>query len=1063
MKPLRLIIQDFGSYRDKTEIDFTLPNQNLFLITGDTGAGKTTIFDAIVFALYGEASSGINKKEGLVLQSQFSDYRREPYVVFEFSQGNKVYTVRRVPRHRRKLTRGAEKGVGIREVSGSVALQMPDGTEYPAKEADRKLAELLGLTKEQFMQIAMIAQGEFMQLLRAKSDDKKVIFRKLFHTQKYQKIVDELGERRRQTEKELEALKTKCQTIVSRVEIPSDYVYEKELSDGKNAIVHGDIEDLLSFTDRLGNLCDELLDIKRKADQCLLRAHEDRDQKRDERVKAKSISKFYEQLDEADNELAKCDAIKDTMINRKQLIRQIQDAYELQMYFNSYNDLKNQQEEMASEIKKLQTQMPELRENLDFLTAKKTDCKQQFDAATQKYNKIQERVAKAKDVFEKIKQIEKMIGIQQQKTDHLEQIMREEKKMLTELEQNEAELNAKGQSIGELAAKYLQWEVDLQDTKRFKEQLMVLSALWDNIKELKQEVSEKQKTYELAKEKFLLRQEIAEQARQDYLDAQAGFLAQELENGKPCPVCGSLIHPNPCQSPYRQEDLTKEKVDQLIAEAKELQKDQQHRAEQLGSICTMLAEREKRWREDLRKAFFEAEKRDKLSQDGSADEVQLSNLQDWNDLRLQKLTNEGRNIADAKEELKKIEEQQRYLEAQKKQKMSEIESAAHEYADQKERLAGEKASLVSLKNIKIYRDEVEAESILSHAKNNYEKKRSAYQKTKEEFDLVLTKHGQSEILCQRYQDELPKLTKSCEKKNKNYLDAMKQKEISEKQWKDLVAIYTKEDADRMRTELEEYSTRRKSAAVIKKSAQKAIGTEARPNLSLLLQLEQQSQSCLEQAQKEQEKWKALYQSDLESVKRLKEIEETQSEAVRTHQKIDNLYRLLSGKVSGSRMDIETFAQRHYLERILNSANHRLYQMTAGEFEFRMLDLDNAGIGKNRGLDLMIYSNMTGQEREIRTLSGGESFMAALSLALGMADQIQENTSSIHLDMMFIDEGFGSLDQYAREQAVKVLLSMAVGEKLIGIISHVSELKQELENQLIVCKDENGSHVKWKIS
>ena len=185
--------------------------------------------------------------------------------------------------------------------------------------------------------------------------------------------------------------------------------------------------------------------------------------------------------------------------------------------------------------------------------------------------------------------------------------------------------------------------------------------------------------------------------------------------------------------------------------------------------------------------------------------------------------------------------------------------------------------------------------------------------------------------------------------------------------------------------------------------------------------------------------------------------------VEEHARIDTLYRMTSGNVSGARMDLETYVQRYYLEHILYAANRRFQEMSAGQFELRMYDLEKAGEGKNRGLDLMVYSTVTGKEREVRTLSGGESFMAALSLALGMADQIQQSSAAINLDMMFIDEGFGSLDEHSRNQAVRVLQEMAEGSRLIGIISHVSELKQEIEDQLLVNKDENGSHVKWQIS
>ena len=180
MKPLKLTMQAFGSYGRRTQIDFERPGQNLFLITGDTGAGKTTIFDAIVFALYGEASSSANKKEGTVLQSHYADHGTEPFVELTFSErrGDEdlIYTVRRTPQYLKTVTRGPSKGE-TRLVSGSVCLLMPDGTEYPQKEAKGKIEEIVGLTKDQFMQVAMIAQGEFMELLRAKSDEKKSIFR----------------------------------------------------------------------------------------------------------------------------------------------------------------------------------------------------------------------------------------------------------------------------------------------------------------------------------------------------------------------------------------------------------------------------------------------------------------------------------------------------------------------------------------------------------------------------------------------------------------------------------------------------------------------------------------------------------------------------------------------------------------------------------------------------------------------------------------------------------------------------------------------------------------------
>ena len=219
MRPVKLVMEAFGSYGQRTTVDFTAPTQNLFLITGDTGAGKTTIFDAIVFALYGQASSESNRKDGAELQSQYSAVSTEPFAELTFSEerdgGIRIYQVRRTPRHLRPL----KKGSGLREEKETVTLTLPDGTVFPgsAKETDEKLVEIVGLTKSQFMQVAMIAQGEFMTLLRAKSDERKLIFRRLFGTEFYQAMVDELARRRKESLAGMARIHTAVQTETAHV------------------------------------------------------------------------------------------------------------------------------------------------------------------------------------------------------------------------------------------------------------------------------------------------------------------------------------------------------------------------------------------------------------------------------------------------------------------------------------------------------------------------------------------------------------------------------------------------------------------------------------------------------------------------------------------------------------------------------------------------------------------------------------------------------------------------------------------------------------------------------
>ena len=276
-------------------------------------------------------------------------------------------------------------------------------------------------------------------------------------------------------------------------------------------------------------------------------------------------------------------------------------------------------------------------------------------------------------------------------------------------------------------------------------------------------------------------------------------------------------------------------------------------------------------------------------------------------------------------------------------------------------------------------------------------------------------------------------------------EALDQKQKLEQEWK----------AHHARTE------RIRAALQLKQTAEETIDGQPQPELGTLGEKMRQTMDEARAADEACERYRTWVRDNTESFTQLNERLTVRQEIIAEHARLDMLYRMVSGNIKGARMDLETYVQRYYMEQVLYAANSRFAEMSAGQFELRMYDIEKAGEGKNRGLDLMVYSTVTGREREIRTLSGGESFMAALALALGMADQIQMQAAAINLDILFIDEGFGSLDEHSRGQAVRVLKNMAEGNRLIGIISHVSELKQEIDNQLIVTRDEKGSHVAWQ--
>ena len=480
MKPLKLKMQAFGSYGEETLIDFEKVNQNLFLITGDTGAGKTTIFDAIVFALYGEASSSANKKEGVVLQSQYVDFAKEPFVELTFSEGNnadsEIYTVRRVPRHLKPITRGTGKG-GQREITGSVSLIMPDGMEYPSKEADSKLREIVGLTKSQFMQVAMIAQGEFMDLLRAKSDDKKVIFRKLFNTEMYQNIVTELGNRKREKDKEIAILKTQCQTEAVRIRISETYEFQKEMQQSKRQIEEGQMAGLADFMDRLEALCDWMKKELENAERTYQESECARTGKGEELAKAEELLKWFAQLEKAQEDLRRYEAQEPEMIRAKELAAQIRAVYEIAEKYNQYHEAKTTWTDSVRALKEWEEKIPELLETLKVAeTTEKTE-RQKYNQEIERYSTISEKVRKSREILNAIGQKEKEVTADKKAAENAEKDFAEAESALENHEKQETEWKKQSEKLTETDKILAQWEARSQEAESLCQELGAVAVI----------------------------------------------------------------------------------------------------------------------------------------------------------------------------------------------------------------------------------------------------------------------------------------------------------------------------------------------------------------------------------------------------------------------------------------------------------------------------------------------------------------------------------------------------------------------------------------------------------
>ena len=1075
MRPQKLTMQAFGSYGQKTIIDFTKTDQNLFLVTGDTGAGKTTIFDAIVFALYGEASSVSNKKEGVVLQSQYAGLELEPYVELEFTDGQEqdIYTVRRVPRHLKKITRGAAKGVGTREITGSVSLIMPDGTEYPQKESNGKLQEIIGLTKNQFMQVAMIAQGEFMELLRAKSDDKKKIFRRLFNTEMYEDIAVELGNRKRAKEKDIADIRTRCQSEAARVKLLSDSaenqgqdefgqqteVLEESLDKLKKQIADGEIVVIGEFLETLFQYC-RVLDKKlQTAEKDCSEAAENRDKKRDEYTEAQQLQGLFLQLDQAEEELAQCRELTSEMEKKEQLAGQIQAAWEVKASSDQLEEKRKEAESTETALRELQSQLPELLKIQKEAEKEEERAEKEQRQAQDEFSRISEKAEKALELFRQIGECRKKVQKLEKNLLQIQKQKKEAKDAFEASEIQEKEYRKQAEAFSDAGEKLAVCQSKMREIGTMMDDIKGLSIIYKEIKSYNETAEELKQKYADIRDKYEKKQQEYETLRRAFLDAQAGFLAAELKPGNPCPVCGATEHPSPCIPKEEHRELSQDKIDQIGNDAESLRKEQETLSGEVKSNTNLRDARDRDFRENFEKLQDKMRRSiPKLPESFSPGQAREL-IKQWK----QQVQTEEFAYQKQAETLREIQEKLEELEKRKPSLKENMETFQEQEKNVQAALEGARSELAGYSSSSDFSSEEEAKNARNMAENRKNQTEEVLKEARNKAECTRQKKTEAETLIRRYEKELPARKKEKDRQKKIYETLLQEKNLTEEQWKNLTDIYEKYAAEEFRNDVNSFRNRQTAAKSSTRSMRAAIGERQRPVLEEKRSQAEEAEKIFEASGRIRDGIKSVYPENQAVYDTLAPILTDRKRLVEEHAKLDNLYRLVSGNVSGSRMDLETYVQRYYLEKILDAANRRFQDMSAGQFELRMYDLEKAGEGKNRGLDLMVYSTVTGKEREIRTLSGGESFMAALSLALGMADEIQESSAAISLDIMFIDEGFGSLDEHSRNQAVKVLLEMAEGSKLIGIISHVTELKQEIEDQLIVTKDEAGSHVRWQIS
>lgn len=1051
MKPIKLVMEAFGSYASKTVIDFREPNQNLFLITGDTGAGKTTIFDAIVFALYGESSSTLNKKTGTLLQSQFASLDVKPYVELTFSQGygddEKIYTIHRIPQHYTYYKAGAKKGLRKEKAeSGSIALMMPDGSEYPQKEANKKIIDIIHLTKEQFMQVAMIAQGEFMDVLRKSSNEKKEIFRKLFHTEIYNDIVEELNKRRKETEKSIAEIKTQCMSEAGHLNVDEEY---EQLVFYIEAIKRGEITYLDELVQELGVYCKSQEENLNEQKKTLKESEILKEEKKSQLDKGRELIDAYSNLKEARKQLTALALQKEVIENNYKMASEIDHAYKIKQAYDTYvdcnkqfQDTQNKREEQLKREPELRKKYEELKDKGDRADKKHEESVRYYTQETDKAKKDLENRKTLSDKTKEISDINKRIN---NIIEQLNQLKISKDSLVKKQEDDKTEL----ETLKDVDTEVVVLESQRKDFKLKMESYNQLIKDLKTIQSKEKELMTLQNNYALLSESYMNKNQVYEEANKVFLDAQAGILASTLVEGTPCPVCGSIHHPSPAclkegKVPTKEElNVLREKKDQALISM-------QNESAKASSLKTTLEEMKTKYDQDLSKLGEMLE----CENDLKSFEKTLVNEK----LTLQKQAEHLRNKKERFNELNTLLENIDTKLKQYEEKETTFTEKIHQYEVKKASLD---TTISQLKSQLSYKSLEEAQEALEKLMNDQKTEDVAYKMFKQKVNASQKAYEECRTVINTYNESIPQLKGRVEQTNTYYSHLVE--ELQCDQWQTIISKYEEKDSHTFNKQYIEYTRKLSEYTSKKEMIEKTINGQSCPELTVLENEYNQAVETHKIHLDDVQTIERAYLNNSESLNTLDDIVTHAKKLIHKNHQLTTLYNQLSGNVSGSRMDLETYVQRTYLERILIEANNRFYDMSAGQYELHLKNIEQAGEGKNKGLDLMVYSFVTDSEREINTLSGGESFMAALSLALGMADEIKESASGIDLDIMFIDEGFGSLDDHSRDEAVKVLMDMSEGSKLIGIISHVSELKQEIEDQLVVSKDDHGSHVKWQIS
>lgn len=954
MIPQKLVMSAFGSYAGREEIDFSKAGPGIFLITGDTGAGKTTVFDAITYALYDQTSGG--RRDGRMMRSQYAADDTPTFVEFSFQYKGKNYRIVRSPEYERESRRKGKNGERKMTLERSgVTLYLPDGTEFTGKKAEtnRKIVDILGLDAGQFTQTVMIAQGEFLKLLFARSDERKEIFARIFRTDLYAGIQKRLHDKANALYGQLKDGDRAEEQELSRLYCPEDETLQGTL---EAAALPDERVSAVGDILKYGEACE-----KNAAGQLDVIGGEQEKVNRLLAV-AEETNRRFAQLEKDRKERERLQAAGPRMEDVKRRLQRSGEASAVYEVCKRRTEAAMQKSALEKEIQEADKMIRASGREREKITQEKQEAVQAQEESRREYENLAGRITLASERLRELSESGSALQkcrAEEEKAKDRKQSLEKFRKKLPLLEQEEKKKDASARILEESTRKYHQ-----------------------------------------AANEYLAFNDA-------FLKAQAGILAEGLEEGSPCPVCGAVHHPAPAFLPEKAPSSEDVKAARRRRDEAEKEKDKnQQRFLEAGQDYTacaqsLLTEGKSIIGEDF---TLEKEKADVLFK---AEENQREkDLEVCREKRI-----EAEKLAAESEELEK--RRQFFTEQQK------LCYAKREEQQKKAVLADEK-----LRGL---------EQAVSRAEGEKKAKETEKEKASAREDS-LAKQAEEVLSAARFTDE----------------DACR------------ASLLSREETDKLEKELEDYHRKCIEADTKVKAWEKQLEGKEPVETGSLKEQKASLDARREAAEQEHRRWYSKNENNRSVLENLKKVYEKNKKLKDQYARLRLLDQTAGGSLAGrAKIDFESYVQRRYFQQIITFANRRLAAMTGGSFILKCRSMENLGTRGKVGLDLDVYSLETGKIRDVRTLSGGESFMAALAMALGMADVISQSAGGIQMKAMFVDEGFGSLDEYSREQAIGVLSGLAGSDRMIGIISHVTELKESIDRQLVVTKTKKGSHVHWR--